>query len=62
MSRGPVSGIDYLRLITEEHERDWLSRRINYHQLNDAADDSDGDGQHDDDDDDDDAALAATAR
>ena len=29
----PVSGIDYLRLIAEEHERDWLSRRISYHQL-----------------------------
>lgn len=55
----PASGIDYLRLITEEHERDWLSRRINYHQLHDA--DYDGDG-HNDDDDDDDAALAATAR
>ena len=55
----PVSGIDYLRLITEEHERDWLSRRINYHQLHDA--DADGDG-HRDDDDDDDAAAAATAR
>jgi putative transposase len=53
----PVSGIDYLRLITEEHERGWLSRRINYHQLHAAADDSDGDGQHDDDDDD--AAAAA---
>jgi putative transposase len=59
----PVSGIDYLRLITEEHERDWLSRRINYHQLHDATDHGDGDGQHDDDDDGDDgAALAASAR
>ena len=28
----PPSGIDYLRLITQEHERDWLARRINYHQ------------------------------
>lgn len=55
----PVSGIDYLRLITEEHERDWLSRRINYHQLHDAVDDGDG---HDDDDDENDAAAAATAR
>ena len=27
------SGIDYLRLIDQEHERDWLARRINYHQL-----------------------------
>jgi hypothetical protein len=57
-----VSGIDYLRLITEEHERDWLSRRINYHQLHDATDHGDDDGQHDDDDDDDDTALAASAR
>jgi len=63
---GPQTGIDYLRLITEEHERDWLARRINYHQLHDAAgadDDAGGrDGEHDDDDDDDGAALAATAR
>ncbi len=29
----PTSGIDYLRLIEAEHEREWLSRRINYHQL-----------------------------
>jgi len=29
----PASGIDYLRLIEAEHEREWLSRRINYHQL-----------------------------
>ena len=35
----PVSGIDYLRLIETDHERDWLSRRINYHQLH-AADDA----------------------
>jgi putative transposase len=57
----PVSGIDYLRLIETEHERDWLSRRINYHQLHDATDDSDGDGgvEHDDDVDDDGAAAAA---
>lgn len=47
----PVSGIDYLRLIETEHERDWLSRRINYHQLH-AGDD---DGVHDDDVDDSDA-------
>ena len=53
----PVSGIDYLRLIETEHERDWLSRRINYHQLHavDDASDSDGDVEHDDDDVDDDA-------
>lgn len=53
----PQSGIDYLRLIAAEHERDWLSRRINYHQLHDA----DG-GQHHDDDDEDGAAAAAPAR
>jgi putative transposase len=49
----PVSGIDYLRLITAEHERDWLSRRINYHQLHDAAGDGDDgrEGGHQDDDD-----------
>ena len=61
----PASGIDYLRLICAEHLRDWLSRRINYHQLHDAAgtddDAHDADGEHHDDDDDDDAAMAATA-
>jgi putative transposase len=58
-----VSGIDYLRLITEEHERDWLSRRINYHHLHDAVNDGDDGGGHDNDDDDEnDAAAAATAR
>ena len=62
----PVSGIDYLRLIETEHERDWLSRRINYHQLH-AAGDTDGSGgggggvQHDDDDDGG-AAVAAVVR
>ncbi len=59
----PVSGIDYLRLIETEHERDWLSRRINYHQLHAAGDTGDSHGvvEHDDDvdDDDDDAAAAA---
>jgi putative transposase len=57
----PVSGIDYLRLIETEHERDWLSRRINYHQPHVAGDAgaSDGDVEHDDDDTDDDAAAAA---
>ena len=29
----PASGIDYLRLIEQEHQREWLSRRINYHEL-----------------------------
>jgi putative transposase len=50
----PVSGIDYLRLIETEHERDWLSRRINYHQLHavdDAAGVHGGDGDAEDDDD-----------
>jgi putative transposase len=57
----PVSGIDYLRLIEQEHERDWLSRRINYHQLHVV---DDGGGEHDDDvdDDDDDGAAAAAVR
>jgi putative transposase len=55
----PVSGIDYLGLITEEHERDWLSRRIPYHQLHDADGDGDRVGEHDNDDDDDDENGAA---
>jgi len=53
----PVSGIDYLRLIETEHERDWLSRRINYRQLHAVDDDAgvhgddvdDGDAEDDDD-------------
>jgi putative transposase len=61
----PASGIDYLRLIAAEHERDWLARRINYHQLHDAAGTDHGghgvDGEHHDDDDDDDA-MAASVR
>jgi len=61
----PVSGIDYLRLIETEHERDWLSRRINYHQLHAVEDTGDGDGQHDndvnDDRDDDDGAAGVAA-
>ena len=61
---GPVSGIDYLRLLVTEHERDWLSRRINYHQLHAAGDAGEGDGEveHDDDVDDDDDAAAAAVR
>lgn len=55
----PASGIDYLRLIADEHERDWLARRINYHQLPDTAS---GERDDDDDDDGDGAAMAATAR
>lgn len=64
----PASGIDYLRLIADEHERDWLSRRINYHQPpDDAAGESDSehdhDHDHDDDDDDQDgAAVLAPVR
>lgn len=61
----PVSGIDYLRLIETEHERDWLSRRINYHQLHAVDDTGDGDGQSDndvnDDRDDDDGAAGVAA-
>ena len=60
----PVSGIDYLRLIETEHERDWLSRRINYHQPGAAGDTGDSHGvvEHDDDVDDDDDAAAAAVR
>ena len=64
----PVSGIDYLRLIETEHERDWLSRRINYHQLHavdntgDTASDADDGDLHDDDDDDGAAGVAALVR
>jgi putative transposase len=56
----PVSGIDYLRLIETEHERDWLSRRINYHQPHvvDDARDADAEVEHDDDD----GAAAAAVR
>ena len=54
----PVSGIDYLGLITEEHKRDWLSRRIPYHQLHDADGDGDRAGEHDNDDDDDENGAA----
>jgi putative transposase len=61
----PASGIDYLRLIEAEHEREWLSRRINYHQLAASADAGDaserGAGQHDDDDDDDEGAGGVPA-
>jgi putative transposase len=53
----PVSGIDYLRLIETEHERDWLSRRINYH-LHAVDDDA---GVHGDDVDDDDGAAGVAA-
>lgn len=58
----PVSGIDYLRLIETEHERDWLSRRINYHQPHAAGDAGDGVVEHDDGDDDDGAAGVAAVR
>ena len=60
----PQSGIDYLRLIEQEHERGWLARRINYHQLSGSAGDWDepGAGQHDDDDDDDGAGALALVR
>lgn len=58
----PQSGIDYLRLIEAEHQRDWLSRRINYHQLSGedgAARDGDGEHRrHDDDDDENGTAVA----
>jgi putative transposase len=53
----PQSGIDYGRLLAAEHEREWLARRINYHELAanaaDAGDGRDADDNHDADDDDD---------
>jgi putative transposase len=59
----PASGIDYLRLLADEHERDWLARRINYHQLQDAGQLQGGAGDvHDEDDDDDDDGAAVAAR
>jgi len=56
----PQSGIDYLRLIEQEHEREWLARRINYHQLSDGAA-ADG-GERDDDDDEDVGGVPALIR
>jgi putative transposase len=60
----PQSGIDYLRLIEQDHERGWLARRINYHELAASAGDAaEHDAvQHDDDDDDDGAAVLAPVR
>lgn len=62
----PATGIDYLRLTEAEHERDWLARQLNYHELL-AADgqlSAEGDARGDDDDDDEDGAavLAPIAR
>jgi putative transposase len=59
----PQTGIDYLRLIEREHERDWLSRQINYHELLGAerALSADGDDAGDDDDDDDDGQAPVPA-
>jgi putative transposase len=47
----PQSGIDYGRLLEQEHEREWLARRINYHELAASAAE-DGGGRAADDDDD----------
>jgi putative transposase len=47
----PQSGIDYGRLLEQEHEREWLARRINYHELSAGAADDDGERDADDDDD-----------
>jgi putative transposase len=59
----PQSGIDYLRLIQQDHERGWLARRINYHQLAASAGDAAEHraGEHDDHDDDDDGAGGVPA-
>jgi putative transposase len=48
----PQSGIDYGWLLEQEHEREWLARRINYHELAASATDDDGGRDADDDDDD----------
>ena len=60
----PATGIDYLRLIADQHERDWLSRQINYHELLSAEGEltaeNSGDAGNDDDDDEGGAALAAS--
>jgi putative transposase len=62
----PQSGIDYLRLIAQQHEREWLARRINYHELAAGTGDADGDergaAQHDDDDDDGAGGVPALVR
>ena len=58
----PASGIDYLRLIEQEHQREWLSRRINYHELPAGAGDGAGGGEHDDDDDDGAGGVPALVR
>jgi hypothetical protein len=63
----PRTGIDYLRLIEAEHERDWLARQLNYHELLAAEDraGAEGEDRGDDDDDNDDdggAVLAPTGR
>jgi putative transposase len=50
----PQSGIDYVRLLAAEHEREWLAHRINYHELAAVVDDGGGGGRDADDDDDDD--------
>jgi putative transposase len=61
----PASGIDYLRLIEQEHEREWLARRINYHELSGSAGAEDagerGADRHHDDDDDDEGAGGVPA-
>ena len=62
----PATGIDYLRLIEADHERDWLARQLNYHELLAAEDRTGAEGEDRGDDDDDDgdgvAVLAPTGR
>jgi putative transposase len=57
----PQSGIDYLRLIQQDHEREWLARRINYHELDAGAAGDGGERNADDDDDDDEGAGGVPA-
>jgi putative transposase len=58
----PRSGIDYGRLLSVEHEREWLAGRINYHELAaSAAEEGGGRRDADDDDDDDDGVGGVPA-
>ena len=57
----PQTGIDYLRLIASEHERDWLSRQINYHELLAAESELTAEARHNDNDNDDDGGAGALA-
>jgi putative transposase len=59
----PATGIDYLRLIEADHERDWLARQLDYHELLAAEAEPGSDGDEDGDEDDGGVAvLAPTGR